>query len=151
MKRNKDVIDLGLIQVKKREAADCVKMLMNDARELAGQFHGENRSEKFRLNWPDEYKFADANWKSFVQDTITAYATLMGHEHVPEEDKRRMYIARIVWEHASQEGEKDTRLQLFRNTQQFVGDPFENRKILRDFGKVPNLRAAFKNATMLRH
>jgi hypothetical protein len=147
------MIDLGLVQVTPREARECMRMMLHDARELAGQFHGENRSEKFRANWPDEYKFARANWKSFIQAVIRAYATLMGQPGVPDVDKHRMYVARLLWEHVSKDkaAEADNRLQLFPGTQQFVGDPFENRKINQQFGLAKNLRAHLMNSLVTRH
>jgi hypothetical protein len=150
----KRMIDLGLVQVTQKEAADCVKMLIHDARDLAGQFHGENRSEKFRESWPDEYKFARANWKSFIEATIQGYAALLGMKHVAEHDKHRMYVARLMWERLSKDdpsAEQDNRLQLHPNTQQFIGDPFENRRIARDFGKHAHRRALLMNSVMTRH
>ena len=145
------LIDLGLLQVTPKEASDCVKMMMHDARELAGRYHGQNRSEKFRNNWPDEYKFAAANWESFIQAVIEGYAGLLGKPKVSEDDKRRMYIARLVWEKLAQGKEADNRLQMRPGTQQFVGDPFENRKIKRDFGVHRNFRAALMNNIVTRH
>ena len=56
-------------QITKDEAMKLVRMLCNDAKKMAGEFHGMNRSEKFRINWPNEYRFADANWKSFIELT----------------------------------------------------------------------------------
>ncbi len=147
------MIDLGLVQVTPREAKDCVRMMIHDAREFAGQFHGENRSEKFRTNWPDEYKFARMNWKSFIEAVIQTYAALMGMQHVSEADKHRMYVARLMWEKLQDDpaAERDSRLQMFPNTQQFVGDPFENRRISKDFGKHGNFRAAVMNSVATRH
>lgn len=148
----KRMIDLGLVQVTPKEASSCVRMLIHDAKELAGQFHGLDRSEKFRTNWPDEYKFASAMWKTFVEAVIQSYAMLLGRDHVPEEDKRRMYVARLMWEKLAQASpQRDTRLQLSPGTQQFSGDPFENKRIARDFGSHGNLRAAFMNDLVTRH
>lgn len=133
-----DQIEINGQKIAKSEALDCVRMLCNDAKQLAGQFHGQNRSEKFRKNWPNEYVFADANWKSFVEAARSYYAQLLGDPKVPEYDKRRMHIALVVQSLAEQGAQKDTRLQLAPNTQQFVGDPFENRKIVNEFGKHSN-------------
>jgi hypothetical protein len=146
----KGMVDLGIVQVTPGEAADCVKMLINDAKELAGQFHGMDRSEKFRTNWPDEYKFATNNWKSFVQEVLTAYAMLMGGKNVDEVDKHRMYVARLMWEKMTEGKEKNTGLQIAKGSQQFVGDPYENRKIKRDFGSHGNFRAWLMNKTAIR-
>src|SRR5262249_53916539 len=136
------LIDLGLFHVTPEEGVDCVKMLISDAKQLAGIYHGKTRSEKFRNNWPDEYKFASSNWRSFVQAVIEGYAGLLGRPHVREEDKRRMYIARIMWDRIGEGKEPDNRLQMRPNTQQFVGDAFENRKIKEKFGVHRNFRAA---------
>ena len=144
-------IDLGLVQADPHEAADCVKMLINDAKELAGVYHGQNRSEKFRINWPDERKFASANWKTFVQAAIEGYATLLGKANVMEKDKRRMYIARLMWDRLQQDKEPDNRLQMKPGTQQFVGDPYENRKIKEQFGLTKNFRAHLMNSIATRH
>lgn len=147
------MIDLGLVQVTPKEAKSCVRMMIHDAREFAGQFHGQDRSEKFRANWPDEYKFARANWKSFIEAVIQTYAILMGQPGVREEDKHRMYVARLMWEYLAKSHlrEADNRQQLFPNTQQFVGDPFENRKIKEQFGVHRNFRAAVMNNIVTRH
>jgi len=151
MSRNRKLIGLGLVQVTPKEAADCVKMLMNDAKQIAGQFHGQNRSEKFRTNWPDEYKFASANWKSFVEPLIAKYAELLGDPTVAETDKHRIYVARLRWDTLGKGKEKDNRLQIAPNSQQFVGDPIENRRISRDFGKHGNFRAHLLNHVATRH
>jgi hypothetical protein len=147
----KKFIDLGLVQVTPKEAADCVKMLISDAKQIAGEFHGQNRSEKFRANWPDEYKFASTNWKSFVEPMIRQYAELLGRPDVSEQDKHRIYIARLMWEKLGEGKERDNRLQLAPNTQQFVGDAFENRKIKEKFGTHRNFRAAVLNNVATRH
>lgn len=145
------LIDLGLVQITPHEAADCVKMMLHDAKELAGVYHGQNRSEKFRNNWPDEYKFAQANWQSFIQAVIEGYAALLGKKNVSENDKHRMYVARLMWERMSKDKEPDNRLQMRPGTQQFVGDPFENRKIKEKFGVHRNFRAALMNDIVTRH
>jgi hypothetical protein len=140
------LIDLGLFQITPEEGADCVKMLCNDAKELAGIYHGKTRSAKFRASWPDERKFASVNWKSFVQAVIEGYAGLLGGKHVREEDKRRMYIARLMWQRLEEGKDKDNRLQMRPNSQQFVGDPFENRRIVKDFGTHAHSRARLLNS-----
>lgn len=151
--RNQRLIDLGALSVTSKEAADCMKMMLHDAKELAGVYHGQNRSAKFRAGWPDERKFASSNWRSFIQAVIEGYAALLGKPNVAEDDKRRMYIARLVWERVSKDGSKepDNRMQLRPNTQQFVGDPFENRKIADQFGVHAHGRARFLNSVATRH
>lgn len=124
-----------------KEAADLVKMLCHDAEQIAGEFHGQNRSEKFRANWPDEDVFVKANWKTFVAAARMMYAERLGDKTTPPEDARKMHLA-LVLQHMMAEGqEKDNRLQILPDSQQFVGDKAENRKILDTYGKRPNFRA----------
>lgn len=133
-----------------REAMNLVEMIQRDAKEIAGVFHGESRSVKFRANWPNEYDFVDANWKSFVAAARGMYAERLSNPKTPAEDARKMHLA-ILLERAYSEGirqqggESDNRLQIALNTQQFVGDPIENRKIVEQYGTGKNLRAAFLN------
>src|SRR6185437_12075620 len=109
-------------------------MIQKDAHEMAGVFHGMNRSQKFRINWPDEDTFATANWKSFVAAVRQMYSERLGNPGTPQEDARRMYLA-LLLERAWGAGqlamgiEPDMQLQLSPGTQQFEGDPQENRKV----------------------
>lgn len=138
-------------QLTRTEAASLVRMLLNDAKQIAGEFHGMNRSEKFRINWPDEYKFADANWKSFVSAARQMYADRLADPLTTPADARRMHLALVLQHMMAQGEETDNRLQLAPNTQQFEGDKAENTKIKEKFGTVPNLRAALMNSTASRH
>ncbi len=113
-------------------------MLCNDAKQIAGVFHGMNRSAKFRRNWPNEYVFADANWKNFMESARAMYAERLGDPKTPPSDARKMHLALVLQTMAEQGVEKDNRLQLAPNTQQFEGDPFENRKIVEQWGKQSN-------------
>ena len=123
-----------------------MEMLYHDAKEIAGVFHGENRSEKFRANWPDEDLFVEANWRTFVQAARAMYAERLADPKTPQEDARKMHLA-IVLQQMAEAGLKqrgvaaDTRLQLEPGTQQFDGDSYENRKIMEKFGPGPNARA----------
>lgn len=132
------MIEVNGEQITKEEALSLIRMLCNDAKEIAGQFHGMNRSAKFRANWPDEYVFADAEWKNFMEAARTMYAARLADPHTSPADKRRMHLALVLQTMAEQGAEKDTRLQIAPNTQQFVGDPYENRKIVDSFGKQSN-------------
>lgn len=122
-------------QIPKREALDLVRMLCNDAKQIAGVFHGENRSAKFRANWPNEYVFADANWKNFVVAARAMYAERLGDPKTPPADARKMHLALVLQAMISESHMVQTPIQLAPNTQQFVGDPFENRKIVEAWGK----------------
>ncbi len=126
------------------EAMSILKMFFHDAKELAGQFHGMNRSVKFRTNWPNEYEFAEPEWKSFVEAARTAYAIQLGDPKTSPVDARRMHIAIVLQDTLAKGEETDNRLQLSPNTQQFEGDKGENRRIVEKFGEAPNLRALLR-------
>lgn len=129
-----------------REAADLVRMLCNDAKEFAGQFYDMNRSVKFRANWPVQDNFVDSNWKTFVEAVRALYAERLGDPKTPPEDARKMHLAIVLQEEIGKGQEKDSRLQIRKDSQQFHGDPFENRKIIEKFGTTQNLRAGFMNS-----
>lgn len=132
------MIEVNGEQITNDEAMGLIKMICNDAKQFAGTFHGENRSKKFRANWPNEYVFADANWKTFMEATRTMYAERLGDPLTTPEDKRRIHLALVLDTMIGKDAEKDTRLQLAPNTQQFVGDAFENKKISAEFGNQSN-------------
>ena len=134
-----------------KEALSLVKMLCHDAEQIAGEFHGMNRSEKFRLNWPDEDAFAKANWKTFVEPCRQMYAERLGDPKTPPADARKMHLALVLQAMMAQGQEVDNRLQIAPNSQQFFGDRAENRNILERFGKRPNFRAALMNAAAKLH
>lgn len=133
-------------QVSVKEAASLVDMIRQDAMQVAGEFHNMNRSEKFRVNWPNEYLFAEAEWKSFVEAVRAMYTQRLSDPLTTDAEKRKIHRALIIERMVAQAGEADNRLQLKPATQQFEGDPFENRKITNQFGTAPNLRAALKNS-----
>jgi hypothetical protein len=136
--RGEEFLIINGEKIDKAEAMALLKGLYHEAEECAGEFHGKNRSEKFRANWPDETLFAKANWKSFVQEARRKYAGKLGDLQVPEAEKRRIHLALVIEHEIAGGREKDARLQLAPNTQQFEGDKYENRKILEKFGKQPD-------------
>jgi hypothetical protein len=141
------VIEVNGESISNEEAAGLVKMLFNDAKQMAGEFHGMERSIKFRTNWPDEDEFAKSEWRNFVEATIQLYVGKLGDPHTSPADKRRLHLAIVLNAMTSKDQPQDNRLQLTPNTQQFVGDKYENRKIAEKFGNGPNLRAALKRST----
>ncbi len=120
------------------QAIELIRMLCHDAKEIAGEFHNMNRSAKFRRNWPSEYLFADANWKNFLEAARAMYAERLGDPKTPPNEARKMHLALVLQTMAEQGAEQSPRLQIAPNTQQFVGDPYENRKIVDQFGKQSN-------------
>lgn len=124
--------------VSSKDAGDLIKMLYNDAKQVAGIFHGMNRSGKFRKNWPNEYVFAESEWKNFVVATRQMYLDRLNDPKTLPSDGQRMFKALYLERLASQGREADNRLQLAPNTQQFVGDKYENNKIAEKFGTDSN-------------
>lgn len=125
-------------KIPKSKVMELIKMLCNDAKQLAGQFHGMNRSDKFRANWPDEYAFAECNWRNFIEAARSYYAELLGRpmSEVPKYDKDRMFLAIALWDQVAKAAPEDyPGIQLSPGTQQFEGDKYENRKILENWGK----------------
>ena len=132
------MIEVNGEQLSNKEALDLIRMLCNDAKQVAGVFHGMNRSKKFRANWPNEYVFADANWKTFMEAARAMYAERLNDPKTLPSDARKMHLALVLETMVGKDMEKDNRLQLAPDTQQFAGDPFENKKIVEDFGKQSN-------------
>lgn len=129
-----DYLEINGERIPVSEAAGLVRMLCSDAKQIAGEFHGMNRSAKFRANWPNEYVFADANWKTFMEAARTMYAQRLGDPKTPPAEARKMHLALVLQTMAEQGADKDPRLQIAPNTQQFEGDSYENRRIAADFG-----------------
>jgi hypothetical protein len=132
------MIEVSGQSITKTEALELVRMLCNDAKQIAGEFHNMERSAKFRANWPSEYLFADSQWKNFIEAARAMYAARLGDPKTKPEDARRMHLAIVLYTMAEQGSDKDSRLQIAPDTQQFVGDRYENRKIADKFGRQSN-------------
>lgn len=113
-------------------------LVQNEAKQVAGEFHNMNRSEKFRKNWPNEYVFADTQYRNFIAATRLMLTKQLSDDTVPVKTKNKIAKALIIQAMESATTETDNRLQLAPNTQQFVGDKYENRKIVDQFGKKSN-------------
>jgi hypothetical protein len=124
--------------IDKDEAQKLLRMIYKDAEKVAGEFHNMNRSAKFRANWPNEYLYAEANWKSFVGAVRQMYAQRLGDPKTPPAEARMMHLALVLEREIAKGGEADTRLQLTPGTQQFEGDKRENVSIIEKFGKRSN-------------
>lgn len=133
-----DGFDINGDFISSKEAGDLIRMLYNDAKQVAGMFHGMNRSAKFRKNWPNEYVFAESEWKNFVVATRQMYVDRLNDPKTLPYDAKRMFQAIYLERMAAQNQEADNRLQLAPNTQQFEGDKFENNKIAEKFGTESN-------------
>ena len=139
-------IEINGEQISTKEAAELVRMLCEDAKQFAGEFYGMERSEKFRANWPSEYDFADANWKTFVEPTRMLYAARLGDPKTPHTEARKMHLALVLQAMMAEGQEKDNRLQISPDSQQFIGDRKENKRTIEKFGTRQNLRAGLMNS-----
>lgn len=126
-------------------------MVRKDAMEYAGQFYDRSRkgltgdggrSEKFRAFWMEiglrlardpQDCFVAANYDKFIEDVLERYTELMQRPDVKEEDKYLMHLANIVHAMLAQQTQH-TPIQLKRDSQQFAGDRFENREIIKTYG-----------------
>jgi hypothetical protein len=138
-------------RIEKSEAADLIRMICDDAKQIAGEFHQMERSSKFRANWPDEYVFANCEWKNFVEAARAIYAERLGDPLTSPYDARRMHLAIVLYTMCEQGAQKHGGLQMTPNTQQFEGDRRENRKIAEDFGKHSNTFAELMSSAARYH
>lgn len=139
-------VEINGEQISAKEALDLTRMLYHDAREVAGVFYDMNRSEKFRTNWPNQDRFVETNWKTFVEATRQMYAERLGNPTLDPVQARKMHLALVLQAMMAKGEEADNRLQIAPGTQAFEGDKAENRKTMERFGPNPNLRAALKNS-----
>ncbi len=137
-------------EISVRDARKRVKLIYDLARNIAGEFHDMERSEKFRANWPSQDEFVKHEWRTFVQAARLMITTnILGKQEVSTKDKDEYFEALIIERDISQGQETDARLQLMPNTQQFVGDRHENIKIKEKFGNSTNLRAWLKRSVAI--
>jgi len=133
-----------------REARKRIKLIYDLARNIAGEFHDMERSDKFRANWPDQDEFVKHEWRTFVQAArIMITTNILSKQEVPVKDKDEYFEALIIEREISKGQETDARLQLMPNTQQFIGDKYENRKIKEKFGDSTNLRAWLRRSVAI--
>lgn len=146
-----DFIEINGEQVSKAKAMRLLRLMCDNAKRIAGEFHNYNRSEKFRANWPDEYKFANSEWRNFIEAAHQNFVELIRRPDIPDNHKHEMFLAIVLWKQISQAKPGDNRIQLMPNTQQFEGDPYENRKIKETYGSHQNLRALLLNSAAARN
>ena len=127
--------------VSPQEQRKLLKMLRHDAEEVAGEFYDMERSDKFRLNWPNQDQFVKSEWKNFVAAVRLMYTERLGDPNTSPKDKDKMFKAVIMQNMMAQGRETDMRLQIMPNTQTFAGDKAENKRTTDKFGKTPNYRA----------
>jgi hypothetical protein len=123
---------------------------VHDAKEMAGCFYENDRSEVFRTTWPDQMDYVNAKWAHFVEPVRQAYAELLAHPGVPEDQKERMYEALTDQIEATVSDGAHSPLPIFKDSENFVGDRRENRKIIDTIGRGPrSLAAKLRTTTAL--
>lgn len=127
-------------------------MIVHDAKELAGCFYEEERSDVFRATWPKQQEYIDVKWPHFVAGVREAYSELLGRadESVPEDQKERMYEALIADAPRSRSEGAPSPIPILRGTEAFHGSRAENRRILEAIGKGSrSLAAKLRSTTAL--
>ena len=123
-----------------REVRKLLEMFHKHCQEYAGQFYDQCRSVKFRKAWTEvglregrdaQLCFVDAQWSHFVEHVRTVYVGMLTNEKIKEEDKYRIHQALIVQATLGATSQH-VPVQIAPNTQQFVGDKFENKQIRAD-------------------
>lgn len=126
------------------EVKRLVKMLENDAYKIAGMFHGMERSKKFRRQWPNEYVYADHNWKHFMVSARAMYADRLGDPKTPPNEAEMMHRALVLQAMMSEAAQAQTPLQLAPGTEAYQGDRQENKRTEESFG-IGNSTDALKS------
>lgn len=102
--------------------------IMHEAKEFAGVFYDQDRSALFRSMWPSQDEYVKFKWPHFVVAVRDVWATMLGRDDVPEAHKKYIYEALIGDAAGARSHQASDVVQLAPNTQQFEGDPFENRE-----------------------
>ncbi len=126
------------------------KMIVHDAKEMAGCFYENERSDTFRATWPDQMDYVNAKWAHFVDPVRKAYAELLGRPDCPEDDKQRMYEALTSDIPAAVSDGAASPLQIFKDTETFVGSRRENHLTHNAVGTRPRtMRERLRTTTAL--
>jgi hypothetical protein len=134
-----------------REVKRLVNFFNHECREAAAQFFDQcrkgsfgdaGRSEKFRAFWmevgfrcgrdPQECYVA-SHYTNFAEDVRRALASLLARPDVAERDKHDIHRALIIQQILGSQSQH-TPVQIAKDSQQFAGDPFENREIVKTYG-----------------
>lgn len=138
-------------RVSRSEVRKLIKFFDHECKEVAGQFFDAcqkgsfgdaGRSEKFRTFWrevgfrcgkgPQECYVA-SHYQNFAEDVRRTLAGLLTRNDVPEHHKQTIHRALIV-QQALGSISQHTPVQLAKDSQQFAGDRFETREIVKTYG-----------------
>lgn len=112
-------------------------MIVHDAKEFAGVFYDQKRTNKFRATWPNQMDYVNANWPNYVVHVRSAYATMLTRRDVPQSEKDKIFAALTADAQKNRSDDAQAPLQLAPNTEAFLGDKRENVKTDESFGKRP--------------
>ena len=82
----------GLMTLQGTRVTDRVpRLLRQTAKELAGAFYEESRSERFRSNFPTWKKFVGLHWPDFVPPAREILLTMLSNPMTTEHVKKEIY------------------------------------------------------------
>ena len=128
------------------EVGQRIRIIYDKARDLAGEFYDNDRSEKFRVNWPSQDEYAKCNWKSYVEEARAQLVRVLADPNIPISEKNKIWSAIVLERKVNELKPADSGVQIRKDSQQFIGDKYENRKIKERFGSSTNLRAWLKRS-----
>lgn len=152
------------------EVRKLIKFFDHECREMAGQFFEQcrtgkfgdaGRSEKFRAFWaeigfrcgsePVECYVA-SHYQNFAEDVRRHLAGLLARADVRETDKDTIHKALCVQDMLGANSDH-TPVQINKDSQQFAGDPFEVKEIVKTYGAhaEPSMVNRLMNSTATRH
>lgn len=125
-------------------------MIVHDAKEMAGCFYENERSDTFRATWPRQMEYVETKWHHFVAGVREVYAELLAHPNVDEEQKERMYEALIADSDKTMSDGASSPMQIAKDSEVFTGSRRENRVIVNSVGSGPqSLRARLRTTSAL--
>jgi hypothetical protein len=154
----------------KSEVRKLIKFFDYECKEMAGAFFEQcrkgllgdaGRSEKFRAFWAEigfrcgadpQICYVESHYQNFAEDVRRELAGLLARPDVREKDKETIHKALIVQETLGMFSQ-NTPVQLHKDSQQFAGDRFEVKEIVKTYGKhaEPSIIDRLMNTTATRH
>ena len=108
--------------------------IVSDAKEMAGCFYDQERSETFRRTWPSQEEYVDMKWAHFVPAVREVYSELLGRPNIDPAEKEAMYEALIDQAGQIVSGGAHSPIPIFKDTAAYFGDRRENRLTRENYG-----------------
>lgn len=122
--------------------------IVHEAKEFAGCFYEKKRSGLFRDMWPSQDEYVKHKWPHFVEAVREVWSAMLGRNDVPESHKQYIYEALIADAKESNSPNASTVIQIAPGTQQFEGDPFENRQTAKNIANGSSTHEYLMNSAM---